>query len=51
MNNCIAGANDAFNNRRNSIGVDMGTVILFLYIMERQMKLLTHSVICDFVNK
>ena len=39
MNKSIAGANDAVNNRKNSIGVDIGIVILFLSIMESQMKL------------
>ena len=45
------GAMEAVNNRSNSIGVDMGIVILFLSIMKSQMKLLTHSAICDFVSK
>ena len=40
MNNSIAGANDAINNRSNSIGLAMGIVLfLFLSIMESQMKL------------
>ena len=52
MNNSIAGANDAVNNRSNSIGVAMRIVFfLFLSIIENQMRLLMHSAICDFVNK
>ena len=51
MNNSIAGTNDAIDNRRKSIRVDMGIAIFFLSIMEKQMKLLTHSAICDFVTE
>ena len=51
MNNTIEGANDAVNNRSNSIGVAMGIALFSLSILESQMKLLMHSAICDFVNK
>ena len=43
MNNSIAGANDAVNNRSNSIGVAMGIVF---FCFESQMKVLMHSAIC-----